>query len=181
MSSDANVQAVREVNYFEDLHVPEAGLETAGLEMVQLTGGQVLFRQGDAGDSMYILISGQIDINVDVPGGEERTLSTMEPTSILGEMSLLLDEPRTATAVARTDVRLWKVPRDSFQEATQRGDQWANRFLVVLAQVLARRLAAMNRELVKLIMESRKATTDQAVQVHELEQLRNRLFTQWSF
>ena len=71
--------------------------------------------------------------------------------------------------------------RANFREAINRGDRWANKFLVVMSQVLARRLAAMNQELVALIVTSRKDAKGQAIQVHELEQLRNRLFTQWSF
>src|SRR6185503_11097606 len=103
-----------------------------------------------------ILEDGKIDICVEISKDEERTLCTVEPTVILGEMSMLLNRPRTATAIANTDVRLWKVAHAKFQEGIQNRDGWAVKLLAGTSQVLARRVAAMNEELVAQINDLRR-------------------------
>jgi len=163
----------------------ESGVES-GVHLTRLATGDTLFTQGEPGDSVYIVASGQIDIKVAVPGEDDRILCTLKRNAVLGEMSLLLDEPRSATATARTDAVLWQIPRDEFQAAISRGDRWTNNLLLVMLQMLARRLADMNQELISLMVAQHEIAHSeeaeiQAINIAELERLRQRLFTQWSF
>jgi len=65
---------------------------------VFLTTGQVLFRQGDAGDSFYIIYKGQVEVLVAPEGKtEQRVVATLKPGDFFGEMSALTGQPRTAT------------------------------------------------------------------------------------
>jgi CRP-like cAMP-binding protein len=159
--------------------VQDAVLLAAGLERIRLAAGEVLFRQGDRGDAMYMLAAGQMDIQVQMSDGEERMLCTLEPNAIMGEVSLLLDEPRIATLVARTEAELWRISRDDFKTAIARGDRWASGFLLTVARNLARRLAATNEDLVVLI--AKMLQKSQPGPVAEIEQLCDRLLRQWSF
>ncbi len=190
--------------------VQDAVFLAAGQERIRLAAGEVLFRQGDRGDAMYMLAAGQMDIRVQVADGEEHVLCTLEPNAIMGEVSVLLDEPRIATLVARTEAEVWRISRDDFKAAIARGDPWATGFLLTVARNLARRLTATNEDLVVLIAKmlqksqpglvaeilARRLTAtnedlvvliakmlqkSQPGPVAEIEQLCDRLLRQWSF
>ena len=156
-------------------------LTSAGLEHVSLKPGQALFRQGEPGDSLYILEKGKVDIIIQGSDEEEHTLCTVEPVAILGEMSLLLRQPRTATAVANTEAELWKVAHSRFQEGIRRSERWAINLSVDTGQVLARRLSAMNQEFIAQAADLRQLQTHLKSEraTRQVEKVR-RFLSRWS-
>lgn len=72
----------------------------------RLAKHEVLFRQGDAGDALYVIDEGMIEINVLTPGGRKLSLNVMRPGDVLGEIAMLDGGPRTASAVALRPCRL---------------------------------------------------------------------------
>lgn len=74
--------------------------------------GTVVLRQGDPGDSVFIIEQGRIDIVDERSGG--RRIAVLEKGDVFGEMALLTGEPRTATAIALEDVRVWLIFKDEF-------------------------------------------------------------------
>jgi putative peptide zinc metalloprotease protein len=76
---------------------------------INLVPGQVLFAQGDAGDTFCIIEHGRLEVEID---GE--LVATMGPGQYVGEMALLLDSPRTATVRAVTAARLFSIDRATF-------------------------------------------------------------------
>ena len=66
---------------------------------VQLAPGDFLFREGEKGEKMYVLLEGEVDIFLG-----DFVLETAGPGALLGEMALIDDSPRTANAVAKTPV-----------------------------------------------------------------------------
>lgn len=74
--------------------------------------GQIVFREGDDGTEMYIIESGAIDILRAARGGEP--LATLGPGDFFGEMAILEDQPRFATAVARAPTKLLRIDRAAF-------------------------------------------------------------------
>jgi CRP/FNR family transcriptional regulator len=191
MSSAIDALAVQKLNFFQELSEAEARLAAQNMEPLHIKAGETLFRQGDQGAWVYLLIKGEIELRVRVPGkghqeGEDRTLCPLYPPAMMGEMSLLLDEPRTATAIATTDCEVWQISRAQFRQATESCDKWANHFLIAMSKILAARLSETNRKLVSLIAADQAGqpasqSASAMTRVDELEQLRERLFTQWSF
>lgn len=169
------VKEVQAASFFKVLSEKDAHLATQGIEEIELNAGDVLFQQGDGGDSMFFVVSGQLEVRLRVPGDEDRVVSVVGPNSIIGEMSLLLDEPRAATVVALGQTQLWQVGRQKFQEALSWNERWANQFLFYMAQVLARRLGTMNRELVDMMAKRQAAEPDSATPA-ELEQMFQNMF-----
>jgi CRP/FNR family transcriptional regulator, cyclic AMP receptor protein len=167
---------VRRFHSFRGLSEEDARTAAEHLEAVHLSTGQVLFRQGQPGDHTYLLVSGRIEIRVAVPHQQDRVLATLLSGSILGEIGLLLDEPRTATAVAGTDSRLWAISRDALEAGVQRGDAWACEFQGCTARVLAQRLARMDQQLVSLLSESGPSGPPPAWS--ELQKVRAQVFAQ---
>ncbi len=95
--------------------------------------GQAIFREGEPGDSLYIVAEGQVDI---VLGA--RILETVGPGGILGELALIDDKPRSASAIARTACLLAPVNREHFLALVQRTPLFALQVMRAIANRLRR-------------------------------------------
>lgn len=175
VSEQVDAKAVQTASLFSGLTEKDAQLAIDDIEIVRLNAGDKLFRQGDGGASMFFVVSGQLEVCLSVPGAEDRVVSVVGPNSIIGEMSLLLDEPRAATISALGDAELWKISRVKFEAAQSANERWANQFLLYMAQILARRLGNMNREIVDM-MGKRDNTSPQSTSSSELEQMFQNMF-----
>lgn len=91
--------------------LPPPTLEFLASHLVErrLDAGETIVRQGDHGDRFYLVVEGRVGVSVD-----GRPAPDLGPGDSLGEIALLRDVPRTATATALTDVRLYAVDRDHF-------------------------------------------------------------------
>ncbi len=65
-----------------------------------LPAGAIIFREGEAGDEMYVVVAGKVRISKQVPGVGEEALGILEPGSHFGEMAMVDDSPRSADAIA---------------------------------------------------------------------------------
>ena len=109
----------------------------------------VLIRTGDASDTLYVLIDGQVDIllriGYDTDGPDRRTrLATLMPGTMLGEMALLSGAPRSADAVARTQVRCLVIETAAVDQIRQDHPDAAYALMRAVATHLARNLRLAN-------------------------------------
>jgi CRP-like cAMP-binding protein len=103
-------------------------------EAISFPAGKSVFKTGEPGEAMYIVIEGEVDIL-----DEGVLLETAGPGSIVGELALIDDSPRSATAVAKTDCRLVPVDRHRFQYMVQETPLFALSVMKVLADRLRRK------------------------------------------
>lgn len=103
---------------------------------VQVAAGQAVFREGDLGSEMYIIESGIVDILRADRGSEP--LATLEAGDFFGEMAVLEDQPRFATAMARTSVRLLRIDRAAFGDVIAQNIEIAIRIMRKLTARLRR-------------------------------------------
>jgi hypothetical protein len=103
---------------------------------LQVAAGQPIFREGDAGSEMYIIETGTVDILRESRGGEP--LATLEAGDFFGEMAVLEDQPRFATATARTAVRLLRIDRAAFGDVLSQNVEIAIRIMRKLTARLRR-------------------------------------------
>jgi hypothetical protein len=118
---------------------------------VDVPAGQYLFREGDAGSEMYIVESGSIAILRSARGSEP--IAVLETGDFLGEMAVLEDQPRFASAVARTDCRLLRIERAAFAELLRQNVEIAVRIMRKLALRQRRaeqRVSELQQELQRL-------------------------------
>ena len=183
MTTPIDSALVQRLPCFRDLTAEEAVVVARQLERVELPDGTLLFSEGDApDDGFYFVISGQVEIQRDVPGEAKHILATLGPGTVFGEIGPLLQEPRSASAVARGGTELGRFSAAALENAAHRGETWAGKFLLTIAKVMARRLVGLDREVAALIAGMRKSEGKSApTRVAELDQLRKRLFTEWSF
>lgn len=83
------------------------------LQICTMETGETLFRQGDKGDELYIIVDGRVSIRKNI-GGEDCEVATMSNGECLGEMALLSGAPRSATVIAATSLTLLKLTRQRF-------------------------------------------------------------------
>src|SRR5437899_460779 len=80
--------------------------------------GAVIFRQGDPGHEMFVVSAGRVRVTIGSEG-HEREVGTFGPGEFFGELSLLSDAPRTATAEAIEDTTLLAIDRAAFSMMVQ--------------------------------------------------------------
>ena len=79
---------------------------------LRVAAGEVIFKEGDPGDGMYVVDAGRVEILLGDLESEPRVLSHVGPRGIFGEMAILDDKPRSATARAEVDSTLRFIPRE---------------------------------------------------------------------
>jgi CRP/FNR family cyclic AMP-dependent transcriptional regulator len=102
-----------------------------GIETRSFKAGDVIFREGDNALDLFVIKSGQVRIEIG-----NRTVTELSPDTIFGEMALIDDEPRSATAIAVTDVELVPVSEKQFLFLVSQTPHFALRVMRVLAQRL---------------------------------------------
>jgi len=78
--------------------------------------GDIVFREGEVGDKLYIILDGKVRISRDVPGMGEEALAVLGPGAVFGEMALLDEAPRSADARVHERCRLLALPKDAFED-----------------------------------------------------------------
>jgi CRP/FNR family transcriptional regulator, cyclic AMP receptor protein len=110
----------------------------------EFPAGTVLFREGEAGQSMYLLLDGFADVTV---GAVQVELAT--PGAILGEMALIDSSARSASVVCRSRCKLVPVDRAAFDLLVQETPAFARHVMAVLAE----RMRRMNERLRETVAE----------------------------
>lgn len=103
--------------------------------------GRDIFREGDPGDGVYIVRDGLVEIAHFVDGKEHRVFSRLGPGEIFGEMAVIENLPRSATAIAVQDVRVYFIPREEMLALLKRSPGLAFNLL----QEISRRLREFNQ------------------------------------
>ncbi len=112
-----------------------AFLEAFGVPLRRIAKGEKLFREGEQGKEMYLVVEGQLGVEV---GG--RTVETVGLHGVVGEMALIDLAPRSATAVALTPVEVAVIDRDVFLSLVSESPA----FSLYVMKLMAARIRRMN-------------------------------------
>jgi CRP/FNR family cyclic AMP-dependent transcriptional regulator len=158
MSDQPEAAFFRRIFLFQDLEDQEIMQVLERTQPREFLAGSIIIREGEPGDSMYIMVSGEVEItksltlelNEDTP--KERVMIRLkaEDGVYFGEMSLLESDPRSATVTALSDCQLLELNQKDFQELTQHQPAMGVKLLLRLAQLLSRHLRKTNQDVVKL-------------------------------
>ena len=113
-------------------------LAGAGVPVREFKAGDVIFKQGDAAEELFIIQSGEVEIRLG-----NRMLEKLSNYNFFGEMALIDSAPRSATAVAVTDVKLIPVGEKQFLFLVSNTPYFA----LNVMRILARRLRTTNKTL----------------------------------
>jgi uncharacterized protein YhbP (UPF0306 family) len=89
---------------------------TGELQPINVAAGEIIVRQGAPADKMFIIVKGEVSVAREEPDGSKTELETLSDGQFFGELAILRDTPREATAKAETDVTLLAMQRDTFQK-----------------------------------------------------------------
>jgi len=103
------------------------------IDLQTIPAGQVLFKAGERGSFMYVLMSGTAEIIV-----RNRVMETAEPGAIVGEMAIIDDNVRSATVVAKSDCKFLPIERERFNFLVQRKPEFALHVMRVMVDRLRR-------------------------------------------
>jgi len=106
MSLNEEVEMLRRIQLFSKV-------EPAKLKLLAFTSERAVF-QGDAADSAYIIVAGEVAIDVESPGGGSTRVAKLGKDQIVGEIGILADVPRTATVTATAPTTTLKISKELF-------------------------------------------------------------------
>ena len=112
-SKDRNDEAeVRKAPLFSALDDEASATLRESMLPVKVSKGNTLFKEGDAGDRLYVVVEGKLKLGTTSTDGRENLLSILGPGEMFGELSLFDPGPRTATATAVVDSKLLALAND---------------------------------------------------------------------
>ena len=142
MSIQAEVERLRRIPLFAQIDTSRLKLLAFTSERLAFDKGAVLFRQGERGDSAFLLLEGSVDVIVDSTNGPV-TVAHLGQNAFVGEVALLCDTPRTATVVATAALDTLKIKKDLFFQLLRDMPQMT----LEIMRELSERLNNTNKEL----------------------------------
>ena len=132
--------ALSSLEIFSPYSPEELALLTASMRQCEFDPGAVIFPEGAAGNSLYIVLSGTVEVTTHISGDVERTLLTLRPGGVFGELSLLTGEARTATAKAKEKTVLMTLNSAGYEQLWTDHPLLCGRLMRYLLKMVARRL-----------------------------------------
>jgi CRP-like cAMP-binding protein len=131
-------EVLRSAPLFRELDDEAASALRASMAEVRLARGDVLFREGDTGDRVYVVIDGKVKLGRTSSDGRENLLAILGPGQMFGELSLFDPGPRSATVTAVTDTVLLSLANEDMLTWLTGRPEVARGLLLQLGQRLRR-------------------------------------------
>jgi CRP-like cAMP-binding protein len=135
----------------------ERGLSAAEMKLLatfsseeRFREGSMMFREGEKGEKLYIVLDGRVRISKFIPGVGEEALAVLDRGDFFGEMALIDDKPRSADAKAHEgDATVLSIDRATLNEILSMDPNASLQFLNLLCRMISRRLREINEKIVQ--------------------------------
>jgi CRP/FNR family transcriptional regulator, cyclic AMP receptor protein len=131
-------EVVRRAPLFTALDEAAAVSLRASMDSVKIAKGSILFKEGDDGEHLYVIIDGKLKLGTSSGDGRENLLSILGPGEMFGELSLFDPGPRTSTATAVTDAKLLSLSHEKVIPWLKQNPEVSLQLLTRLSQRLRR-------------------------------------------
>ncbi len=142
MALNDEVEMLGNVSLFSGLQPSQLKLLAFTSQHLTFTEGDMLFSQNDSGDAAYVVLCGKAEVIVKI-NGSDVVVATLGENSIIGEIAILCDVPRTASVRAATRLETLCIEKEQLLKLLQEFPTMA----IDLMKVLAERLAATTADL----------------------------------
>ena len=119
------------------------------VDVLEFKSGEVVFHEGDPGDSLYLVGEGSVKISKEDRGGREQVLDYIKPGNFFGEMALLEGKPRSAMATAAEPTLLGAVKEETFQHLLELAP---SRLHMNFLRSISERLRSVNSHFINDVM-----------------------------
>ncbi len=130
----ADPEMLKSVPFFQTLDDDERSAVAALMHDERIPAATTLFRENDPGGVLYIISRGQVELSVIGEDGKKVVVDVLEPGEFFGEVSLLDGGGRTATAMAREDIEVFRLEREPFLNLLRRRPEVALDVLAAFAR-----------------------------------------------
>ena len=144
-------QILTKVDIFSDLADDEFDLLVSRMKELPCRKGEVLFREGDPGMEMYLVLSGAVRISVRLPDGQSLRLADIREGNFFGEMAIIENAPRSATCTVQEDGMLVSLHADDFYDLIRRHPATALKILSRMLDIVTGRLASTGSLLSEMV------------------------------
>jgi CRP-like cAMP-binding protein len=131
-------EVVRRAPLFTALDETAAVSLRASMDTVKIAKGSILFKEGDDGEHLYVIVDGKLKLGTSSGDGRENLLSILGPGEMFGELSLFDPGPRTSTATAVTDAKLLSLSHEKVIPWLKQNPEVSLQLLTRLSQRLRR-------------------------------------------
>ena len=131
-------EVVRKAPLFTALDDAAAVSLRASMDSVKISKGGILFKEGDSGEHVYVIVEGKLKLGTSSGDGRENLLSILGPGEMFGELSLFDPGPRTSAATAVTDAKLLSLSHEKLIPWLRENPDVSLQLLARLAQRLRR-------------------------------------------
>ena len=149
---------LRRVKILANLDDPQLIRFAKFMELLQVAQWTVIVKQGDHGDTMFLILEGELRVRLMV-GSKETILTTLGPGDFFGDISLFDQGPRSADVVANVDGVVLKISASGFEKLAKEAPELATPFLLSTIRTLAARIRADNKRLRDSVSFSNAAST----------------------
>jgi len=140
-------EALSKIFLFRELTPKEMDVLIAISKEKRAKKNEVIFKEGAVGDAFYLIILGSVRISTIVPGVGEEALTILREGEYFGEMALIDDAPRSASAIANEDTLLLLIEKDNFRKLLAKETGIAYKLLWVFTKTLSARLRKTDEQL----------------------------------
>jgi len=137
-------RALRRVKILAEMSDEQLERFAQFIEVIKAPQWSVIVKQGDPGDTMYLILDGELRVRINV-GGRENILATLGVGEFFGDISLFDHGPRSADVVANSDSTLVKISAGGFDELAKGAPDLATPFLRAIGRTLSARIRADNK------------------------------------
>jgi signal transduction histidine kinase len=123
-------------------------------QLKQFAAREVIFKEGDPGDGLYVVIEGMVQMSALVSENQRRVLSQVGPGDFFGEMAILDNEPRSATAAAEQESKLAFIPREDMLKALEASPKLA----LTLMREFSQRMRESNSAFIQELLQAERLT-----------------------
>ena len=138
---------LRQVAIFKDLDDDELARVAEVCRMQEFVSGEFIFREGEAGNRLFLIVEGEVRVSRDVPGSGEEALAVLKPGALFGEMAVFDRSERSTDAISNGGTKCLTITRSDFEMLLDFDREIAFKVLWSCVRLLSTRLRSTNDSL----------------------------------